>query len=135
MYIQVNLASQYGACSHGKLNIVKAPNQTAGGLTINNGVVTVTLPTSVTAGDVTMRNAITSALQTAFGQPPYQLVDHLMYCLPPGTMGGVAYAFMNSWMSVYNDDWCNSVSAQLHEVGHNLDFGHSNEGTTEYGDQ
>jgi hypothetical protein len=132
----VNLASQYGACSHGKLNIVKPPNQSSGGLSINEGVVTVTLPTtSTTTGDVTMRNAISSALETAFGVPAYQIADHLMYCLPPNTMGGIAYAFMNSWMSVYSDVWCNYVSAQLHEVGHNLDFGHSNEGTTEYGDQ
>ena len=50
-------------------------------------------------------------------------------------MGGIAYAFMNSWMSVYSDTWCNSVSAQLHEVGHNLNFGHANEGATEYADQ
>ena len=82
-----------------------------------------------------MRNAISDALETAFGVPAYQIADHLMYCLPPNTMGGIAYAFMNSWMSVYSDVWCNYVSAQLHEVGHNLDFGHSNEGTTEYGDQ
>ena len=38
-------------------------------------------------------------------------------------------------MSVYSDTWCNSVSSQLHEVGHNLNFGHASEGTAEYGDQ
>jgi hypothetical protein len=27
-----------------------------------------------------------------------------------------------------------SYSAQMHEIGHNLDFGHSNEGTEEYDD-
>ena len=42
---------------------------------------------------------------------------------------------MNSWMSVYKDSWCNYVSAQLHEVGHNLNFGHASEGSQEYGDQ
>ena len=42
---------------------------------------------------------------------------------------------MNSWMSVYKDSWCNYVSAQLHEVGHNLNFGHAGEGSEEYGDQ
>merc|ERR1712232_1129391 len=31
--------------------------------------------------------------------------------------------------------WCQSVSAQMHEVGHNLGLGHSNQGTTAYGDQ
>ena len=42
---------------------------------------------------------------------------------------------MNSWMSVYKDSWCNYVSAQLHEVGHNLNLGHASEGSAEYGDQ
>ena len=36
---------------------------------------------------------------------------------------------------MYSDTWCNYVSAQLHEVGHNLNFGHASEGTAEYGDQ
>ena len=30
---------------------------------------------------------------------------------------------------------CNYVSAQLHEIGHNLNLAHSNEGTTTYADQ
>lgn len=59
----------------------------------------------------------------------------LLDCLPNNTFGGIAYAFMNSWMSVYKDSWCNYVSAQLHEVGHNLNFGHAGEGSQEYGDQ
>ncbi len=56
-------------------------------------------------------------------------------CLPNNTFGGIAYAYMNSWQSVYKDSWCNYVSAQLHEVGHNLNFGHASEGSQEYGDQ
>ena len=38
-------------------------------------------------------------------------------------------------MSVYSNDWCNYVSAQVHEVGHNLNLGHSGEGTETYADQ
>lgn len=58
-----------------------------------------------------------------------------MYCLPPNSMSGIAYAYMNSWMSVYANDWCNYLSTQLHEVGHNLNLGHAGEGAAEYGDQ
>lgn len=47
----------------------------------------------------------------------------------------IAYAYINSWLSVYNDEWCRSVSGQLHEVGHNLNLDHSQEGNDEYGDQ
>merc|ERR1711971_566717 len=65
---------------------------------------------------------------------PNQIADHVMYCLPPSTMGGIAYAYINSWLSVYSDQWCNYLSAQVHEVGHNLGYGHSNEVGT-YKDQ
>jgi hypothetical protein len=47
----------------------------------------------------------------------------------------VAYAWMNDWRSVYNDDVCSTVSAQMHEVGHNLNLGHSKHEGDEYGDQ
>merc|ERR1711971_1066814 len=61
--------------------------------------------------------------------------DLVMFCQPPGSGTWLAYVFINSWVSFYNDKWCQSVSAQIHEVGHNLGLGHSNQGTTAYGDQ
>ena len=131
-----NLASQYSACSHGKLNFVGVDNRSGTSTSISNGVVTVTLNTSVSDGDTVMRNAITSELNAQFGvSSPTQLANHVMYCLPPGTMTGIAYAFVNSWMSVYSDNWCQSLSAQLHEMGHNLNLAHASEGSVEYGDQ
>lgn len=42
---------------------------------------------------------------------------------------------MNHYLSVYNDDWCNYPSGQVHEIGHNLDLEHAGEGSEEYGDQ
>jgi hypothetical protein len=39
-----------------------------------------------------------------------------MYCLPSGAMAGIAYAYINSWNSVYSNDWCNYLSTQMHEV-------------------
>jgi hypothetical protein len=86
-----NLKSGYGACSFGKLNIVKAANKASGNSfvsDVSNGVVTVTLPTTSTSqGDGTMRNAVTTALNNAFGSAT-SLANHLMYCLPPNTMSG-----------------------------------------------
>jgi len=38
-------------------------------------------------------------------------------------------------LSVYNDEWCTYLSAQLHELGHNLNLGHSGEGSQAYDDQ
>ncbi|KAL7457308.1 hypothetical protein ACHAWC_008828, partial [Mediolabrus comicus] len=133
-----HLANAYRDCSYNKLRFNKAADKTSGNgnvSNISNGVVTVTLPTTSTSqGDGTVRNAVTSALNTAFGSAT-SLADHLMYCLPPNTMSGIAYAYINSWNSVYSNNWCNSVSAQLHEIGHNIGLAHSNEGTTAYADQ
>eukprot|EP00957_Ditylum_brightwellii_P196488 14971448-Ditylum_brightwellii.AAC.1 len=58
---------------------------------------------------------------------PSKLANHVMYCLPPGTMSGIAYAYINSWNSVYSDNWCTYLTAQMHEIGHNLNLAHSNE--------
>jgi len=39
-------------------------------------------------------------------------------CLPPGTSGSwIAYAYINSYISVYNNQWCNYPSGQMHEIG------------------
>jgi len=85
-----HLTNGYSECSYGKLQLTKAAARTGSGnvSSISNGVVTVTLPTtSTTAGDGTVRNAVTSALNSAFGSAT-SLADHLMYCLPPNTMSG-----------------------------------------------
>ena len=109
---QVNLKSQYEACSRGKITVNPAVRTG-----ITDGVVEVVVPTSVGEGDVAMRNAITNALNAQFGvSSPSQLANHVMYCLPSGTMSGIAYAFVNSWMSVYSNNWCNYPSGQMHEV-------------------
>mmetsp|Transcript_12511 Transcript_12511/g.25504 ORF Transcript_12511/g.25504 Transcript_12511/m.25504 type:complete len:841 (+) Transcript_12511:202-2724(+) len=102
-----------------------------------NGVVTITLPTtSIAQGDATMRNEITRRLNSVFNvRHPRQLADFAMYCLPENTMSGIAYAYMNSWLSVYSDRWCTYLSIQMHEFGHSLNFGHSNEEGISYQDE
>ena len=77
----------------------------------------VTVSTLVGAGDGVMKNDITAALNAKFGvSSPTALATHVMYCLPPGTMSGIAYANMPGWMSVYNNAWCTKASVQIHEV-------------------
>ena len=85
---------------------------------IINGVVTVQIPSLVSGVDhSTIQNAVTSQLQANFGVTASNLTDHVALCLPPGTSGSwVAYAYINHWLSVYNDEWCNYVSGQMHEV-------------------
>ena len=92
---------------------------------ISNGATTIYVNTSTGQGDRVMRNAITAKLNEEFNvSRPDELADYVMYCMPPDTFSGVAYAYINSWNSIYNDEWCSKLSAQMHEVGHNLNLGH-----------
>ena len=111
----VNLKSQYEACSYNKLQINPANTSDvspANTTDVSNGVTTVTISNTVngTANGV-IRNAVTAALGSSFTSQ----FDHVMLCLPPGTSGGwIAYAYVNYWLSVYNNQWCDYVSGQMH---------------------
>jgi hypothetical protein len=122
-----NVKSQYSSCSFKQFNFVPAVNQG-----VVNGVLEITISENATnahSGDIL--NAVTKAMG---GKPMY--ADYVMYTMPPGTKGGwLAYAYINSWISVYNDKWIKSLSANMHEIGHNLGLGHSNENGVSYGDQ
>ena len=120
---QVNLKKQYTACSYGQLSFIPG----------RDGVMEVVLPINVkNVSRIQVQNAVTNVLG---GFKPVG-IDFVMYCIPPGTKDGwIAYAYVNSWLSVYNDKWCGSVSAQMHEVGHNLGLGHANERSIAYEDQ
>ena len=110
----VNLVSQYGACSHNKLRFVKPPYRRGLTKSIVNGVVTIAVPYN-TYGRLAYENAITSELNRQFGVTnPNQLADHVMYVLPPNSMGYAAYAYYNHWCTIYDGNWCLSVSTQMH---------------------
>eukprot|EP00957_Ditylum_brightwellii_P068658 5212125-Ditylum_brightwellii.AAC.1 len=100
---------------------------------IVDGVVEVTVNTvcaTQCAGD--MVNDINNALVVAFGYADVNsfadnLANYVMHCLPPGAMSGIMYANVNSWLSVYDDNWCQYTSVQLHEIGHNINLASSGE--------
>ena len=105
---QVNLYSQFKACSHGQLEMVPATNRASnnGAVTnIVNGVVEVTVSTDCTTTpcDGQMTNDVNAALSAAFGSAVLggTLANHVMHCLPNNAMSGIAYAYINSWNSVY----------------------------------
>ncbi|KAL7533016.1 hypothetical protein ACHAXR_012609 [Thalassiosira sp. AJA248-18] len=125
-----NLKSQYAACSYNKLTF--SPVTSIG----TDGVVTVTIANTISgASDGTIRNAVTAKLRATYGTDS-GLADHVALCLPAGTSGGwIEYAYIHSWLSVFNNNWCNYLSIQVHEIGHNLGYDHSGEGSNEYGDQ
>jgi len=117
---QVNLASQYSACSYGQFNFVEAPNRAAAignAADIVNVATKVNIPFSVSDGDITMRNAESAQLKLNFDVAwEYELTNHLMICLPGDAMSGITYAFLPGQMSIYKDYWCTSVSAVSFEV-------------------
>jgi hypothetical protein len=119
----VNLKSQFAACSYNQLIFEKSANRemsvNPNDLTtaISNGVVDIKVNLDKSAGDSMVSNAVTAKINSVFGvSNPNVLADNVMYCYPSGVLNGIAYAYVNSWNSVYSDEWCNNVSAQMHEV-------------------
>ena len=126
---KANLKSQYSQCSYNQMNFVPAINQDSG---VINGVLEINIDMNATnASSRDIQNEVTNVLG---GKPFY--ADHVMYCLPPGTIGRwIAYGYTNNWLTVYNDKWCNYLSVQMHEIGHNLGLGHAGENGVSYGDK
>ena len=135
----INLKSQYAACSFGKLKF-EPVSATFNGNNIAAGVGEVSLSINVNGIDNgVVRQAMLEAADAKYGSLATKVsngeIDYVMLCIPPGTSGGwIAYAYINYWLSVYNNQWCNFVSAQMHELGHNLNLAHSGESAT-YDDQ
>merc|ERR1712226_39401 len=138
--------TQFSKCSHNNVNIVPAEKDgfstTAGG-TEYNGIINVEIDTK--ASQTESYNMINTAVALAESDLDGYLNDYfdlVMICQPPGTYKGssdntgwLAYAWVDYHISVYNDYWCNSVSAQMHEIGHNLGLLHSGKkGGVEYAD-
>jgi hypothetical protein len=126
---EFNLASGYTGCSYEKLNFSPATHSG-----VNDGVYTMVLNESLASKSMSyVEGKVVDAAVDVFGDLSSKF-DYVMICTPPLADDGIAYAYVNSWLSVYHDDWCNYPSAQIHELGHNLGLAHSNEATP-YDDQ
>lgn len=126
------LKSQYKRCSYNQLDFVQGT-----GKSVNGGVVNIRLNKNVKGRDKdVVQQEVQNAAKDHFGVINWKDdYDHVMICLPPGTNGNwIAYAYVSSWLSIYNDKMCSSMSAQMHEVGHNLGLAHSGE-SGQYDDQ
>lgn len=135
-----NMKTQFEACSFGKLKFQAADDIDCrnNAKVSNNGVYNLTLDMNVVGtGRKNLANKVIrkAKLDLRVGCLKRRY-DHVAVCLPRGVDNDtwVAYAHYNSYLSVYNDDWCNSMTTQMHEFGHNLNIGHSGEGDDKYGD-
>jgi len=126
----VNLKSQTAACSYDQLQFVATPDrnitndhdpedQTTG---IVNGVMTVEIANLVNEKsiDAELERAITTKINEVFGvNSPKDIAEHVMYCLPYRPFSITAKAYVGHWLSVFNNEYCNFVSVQMHEVSFN----------------
>lgn len=111
-----NLASRFKACSFNKLILNPVSDLGNGNPTLNAlGVYEVKIPLSAEGADnAIIREKVTEQLnidwpETSMPRRSHQKpdesspFDYALYCLPPGTKGSwFAYAYANSWLSVYN---------------------------------
>ena len=112
----MTLKSQMYDCSFGQLDITAGlpanpdPNEVA------PGVVEVDINVSFNNPRSTVRNAVTTAVQAKLGitlPGPYQQVMYVLEgCYQD--CGWAAYAYVNSWMSVYQGNYYKMVGVQMH---------------------
>lgn len=83
-----------------------------------------------------MRGAVVDLIQSDYQVRnfPSDIADHVLFCMPPGTGQWIANAATGHWRSQYNDRWCLSLSALVHELGHNQGLNHAGESGGAYGD-
>jgi hypothetical protein len=129
-----SFVEQYSACSFGQLQFFPAE-----GNNILNGVMDIEMDKG--NGTLSTLSLVSALADAAKAKMPEGMVpDHLMYVLPYGTsfqgnLNWVAFAYVGGHSSFFNDMWGDSLSATMHEIGHNLGFHHSGEGTEGYGDK
>ena len=129
---EVNLKSQYAACSNDQVQFNPAEGEQ-----ISNGVRNLNLSRKCrNANDERIRQLMDEELTVIYGNMR-QAFSHTMYCMPEGIGGGgwIGYGWVNHWRTVYNNDWCTYTSIQMHEIGHNCRLAHAGEDTFEYGDR
>lgn len=132
-----SMRDQYGRCSINQVDFVPA----SGNSLITNGVMDITLPYSISGKDVSqMEDDFVEATETALGLTSLSSnFGHVLFCVPPGTnkrgkSSWLAYASRPGWRSVYNSEWCDRLTALMHECGHNLGLRHSGDLDWDYGD-
>ena len=138
--VAVNFKSQSAACSENELIIEPGAcvsgNTAPGCAEISDGVMNLDLDMDLSPGvDPSEVEYAAVVKLNALGLRDAATADYVMFLFPPGISPWIAYAYINGWSSFYSDTWGGSVSAHMHEVGHNFGLAHSGEFDEEYGDE
>ena len=113
----INLKTNLEECSWNQVTVIAGdndPNEVA------TGVVEVSIGISLeTSTDGEIRNAVNAAVQDQLGHGlpgPYTHVLHSLEKCYGNGCGWAAYAYINSWNSVYQDNYYKRPGVLTHEV-------------------
>ena len=132
LFGELSLGTQMAACSHDQLDIEPYQGTLPSGVQVTNGIVELTA--SNLDSMTFTKSELWSASNAAFGVDFKLEFDLLLFCLP-SVDGMIAYALPRNRNSWYYGTACTSTKVQMHEIGHNLGFGHSGVEGNEYGDR
>jgi hypothetical protein len=135
---QNSLSSRFAACSFKQLQFVPGT-----GTNFKDGVAEIEIDTNIVGEqNLKVQAAVTKALVAKYGGALNNEYDHVVYVLPHGTTLGyggttrwLSYSFLNTYLSVFNDENAQYISNQVHEIGSNLGVMSSNHGSKPFGDQ
>ncbi|KAL7509736.1 hypothetical protein ACHAXN_006705 [Cyclotella atomus] len=122
------MTSQFAACSFNKLKITSQGSRNIQKVLSAPGVLEVNIGISITDIDQgSMRNAVYQAAGEKLGVALPGPFQHVMFILEGcyKDCGWAAYAYVNSWLSVYQGPFYKFPGVQMHELGHNMNLGHS----------
>jgi hypothetical protein len=117
----MTLKSQMEACSYDKLKIlpgVQSAAEIAHGNGQGNGVIQVTIDKPLNGStNFEIRKAVSEKVEEALGITLPGPYDHVMFTLAKcygNQCGWAAYAYVNSWLSVYQGQYYRMVGVQMH---------------------
>jgi hypothetical protein len=106
---KVNFRTQYSNCSFGQLQWSLAP---AGVMEV-----AVDQPTSAFSSAAELVTAAQDKIKATMGiSDVSSLADKVLMCLPSGIGSWVANSGVNHWRAQFNDEWCISLTATMHEM-------------------
>jgi len=129
----------YEACSYNKLKMEDFRGNTTTDLFVEDGIVDVYLNeqqsdfvnSKIASGFMGKyaRDKITryARIRTKLALGDLEQFDFVMFAMPDGLFGTLAFAALNRYDSYYFENWLARPSFPLHEIGHNLGMNHAGE--------
>ena len=115
----LNLKSQMAACSFNKLRITNSYSVDISNHLAAPGVINISIPIELAGNNrQAVRDAIVKATETKLGFSLPGPFHHVMYILEDCYVdcGWAAYAYVNSWLSIYQSDNCKKFSYQMYRT-------------------